>query len=220
LYRITKVGGILVWIVNDATIKGSETLSSSKQALYFQQIGFKLHDTMIWLKPSTPYPGRNRYGQVFEYMYILTKGEIKTFNPIKDRKNIYGGTNSGLRKTHRGRDGVSRRRKNAYTIPEYGPRHNVWEIPVTEKRETDHPATFPEKLVEGHILTWSNEGDLVYDCFLGSGTTAKVAKENNRRYLGSEISQEYFIDACKRIKSCKGSKHLKFPEQTSISASA
>jgi site-specific DNA-methyltransferase (adenine-specific) len=159
---------------------------------------------MIWLKPSTPFPGNNRYGQVFEFMYILAKGKLNIFNPINDRKNIYGGYNSGLKKTFRDRDGSSIRRNKAYTIPEYGPRHNVWKIGVTEKKETNHPATFPEELVKGHILTWSNEGDLIYDCFLGSGSTAKVAKQLNRNYLGSEVSQEYYIAACKRINRTRG----------------
>ena len=198
LYRVTKEGGTVVWIVNDSTIDGSETGTALRQALYFTQIGFTLHDTMIWLKPSTPYPGINRYGQVFEYMFILTKGKIKTFNPIRDRKNIYAGHSSGMTKTERRTTGESVRRGNEYTIPEYGPRHNVWEI-MPVNRSTKHPATFPEDLARGHILSWSNEGDLVYDCFMGSGTTGVVAKKLNRRYIGSEVSLKYCVDAQSRI---------------------
>lgn len=197
--RVLKVGGVCVWIVSDSTINGSESGTSFKQALFFKEIGFSLHDTMIWRKPSAPYPSKNRYTQVFENMFILSKGKVGTFHPIKDKENIYAGYNSGLTKTSRGKDGVSRQRNYEYTIKDYGARDNVWDVLFNNRGGTTHPATFSEELVKDHILSWSNEGDLVYDPFSGSGTTAKVAKDLQLSFIGSEISHEYCVDACKRI---------------------
>ena len=198
LFRVTKDGGVVVWVVGDATIKGSETGTSFKQALYFKEVGFNLHDTMIYLKPNFSAVGalRTRYAPVFEYMFILTKGKIKTFNPIKDRKcETVGKAKSG---TIRLKDGSAKRKSNKGWIqPEYGQRFNVWGInPQVQK---GHPAPFPEKLANDHILSWSNYGDLVYDPFMGSGTTAKMAIINERNYIGSEISKEYCEIAEKRI---------------------
>ena len=60
-----------------------------------------------------------------------------------------------------------------------------------DKIAFEHPAIYPEQLVEDHILSWSNENDLIYDPFMGSGTTAKMAILNKRNWIGSEISKEY-----------------------------
>lgn len=192
LFRVTKQGGVVVWVVGDATIKGSETGTSFKQALFFKEIGFNLHDTMIYLKNQLAFPDSTRYFNAFEYMFIFTKGKIKTFNPIKDRKNTSVG-----RKVHgceRRRDGSLRKEKSCAgnIIKEYGTRWNYW-LMYNQKRgiETEHPAIFPEQLANDHIISWSNEGDLVYDPFMGSGTTAKMAIINKRNWIGSEISEEY-----------------------------
>jgi len=199
LYRVTKHGGVVVWVVGDATIKGSETGTSFKQALYFKEVGFNLHDTMIYSKPNFSAVGalKTRYAPTFEYMFILTKGKIKTFNPIKDRHC----KTAGKRKagTIRQKDGTTRRMSNEGWIqPLLGQRFNVWEInPQTSKE--GHPAPFPERLANDHIISWSKEGDLIYDPFLGSGTTAKMAILNNRKYIGSEISEEYTILSRQRI---------------------
>jgi DNA modification methylase len=203
LYRVTKDGGVVVWVVGDATINGSETGTSFKQVLYFKEIGFNLHDTMIYQKNNFANPSSNRYHQTFEYMFVLSKGKPNTFNSIKDRKNIYAGSlgSVGLN-TSTQADG-SKTIRNRKVISEYGQRHNVWEINTSGQenmgKAIEHPATFPEKLVNNHIISWSNEGNTVLDCFLGSGTTGKVAKQLNRRFVGIEISPEYLEIAKKRI---------------------
>lgn len=203
IFRVLKEGGVCVWIVGDATLKGSETGTSFKQALYFKEIGFNLHDTMVWLKDTTAFPTPVRYYQAFEYMFILSKGKPKTFNPINDRKNKYGGTS--VHGTDRNTDGStvfkSAIRNNLNkVIKDYGSRFNYW-FQSTEKnsKELKHPATFPEKLAEDHILSWSNQGDIVLDPLAGSGTTLKMAKKNGRNYIGIEISKEYIDIINKRL---------------------
>ena len=203
LYRVTKDGGIVVWVVGDATINNSETGTSFKQALYFKDIGFNLHDTMIWKKPNFANPSSNRYHQTFEYMFVLSKEKPKVFNSIKDRKNIYAGNLGSVgENTSTQADGTKKVRERK-VIAKYGQRHNVWEMNTSGQenmgKAIEHPATFPEKLANDHIISWSNEGDMVLDCFLGSGTTGKVAKQLNRRFLGIEISPEYLEIASKRI---------------------
>ena len=202
LYRVTKDGGVVVWIVGDATIKGSETGTSFKQALYFKECGFRLHDTMIWNKGTFTAVGalKTRYAQVYEYMFILTKNKLKTFNPLKDRKNkSFGDT---IRGTISQADGSTKHitTKGKKTIPEFGQRFNIWNVNAQRSGGRNiHPAMFPEKLANDHIISWSKENDLVYDPFMGSGTTAKMAKLNNRNYIGSEISKEYCEIIKKRI---------------------
>ena len=195
LYRVTKDGGVVVWIVGDATIKGSETGTSFRQALYFKEIGFRLHDTMIWKKESFSNPFPNRYHQVFEYMFIFTKGKNKTFNPIIDRTNKHQG--EIVSSTVREADG-SLNKRTPKKINEYGKRFNVWEQTV-HKQKGGHPAPFPERLANDHIISWSNEHDIVLDPMCGSGTTCKMAKLNNRNYIGIDISQEYVDIANKRL---------------------
>jgi len=195
LFRVTKHGGVVVWVVGDATIKGSETGTSFKQALYFKECGFNLHDTMIFQKDSFQKPNHNRYWSSFEYMFVFSKSAPKTHNMIKDRMNSqYGKTVSS--KTVRNSDGTTSRR-NPVTIEQYGKRRNIWEYSTgygkgtVDKFAYQHPAMFPEQLANDHIISWSNEGDLVYDPFMGSGTTAKMAIINKRNWIGSEISEEY-----------------------------
>jgi site-specific DNA-methyltransferase (adenine-specific) len=207
LYRVTKDGGVVVWIVGDATIKGSETGTSFKQALWAMECGLRLHDTMIWEKPNFSMPCKNRYHQVFEYMFIFTRGAPKTFNEICDRKNKYG--------TCLGRNSV--RSKSGQMIElkkpegrEFGRRFNVWKNNTVGQdfmcQELPHPAMFPEKLANDHIISWSNEGDLVYDPFMGSGTTAKMSILNNRNWVGSEISSEYCKIIEERVKKAREEK--------------
>lgn len=197
LYRITKPGGVIIWIVNDSVIKGSESGSSFRQALYFKDIGFNLHDTMIWKQDTMSFPDKTRYGQLFEYMFVLSKGRPKTINKISDRKNISAGEKS--HGTSRQKDGTLKPRGYAREIKEYGERFNVWDIPAEKANKTGHPAVFPIRLAKDHILSWSNEGDIVLDPFLGSGTTALAAIELKRHYIGFEISEEYFDICCKRL---------------------
>ena len=187
LFRVTKEGGVVVWVVGDATIKGSETGTSFKQALYFKEIGFNLHDTMIWRKHSFNHDPRNkRYKQYFEFMFILSKGKPKTYNEIKDIKCKNAGKEySASKRLPSGEI----RKYGKIKINDFQARSNIWEI--SGKHDKNHPAVFPEKLAEDHILSWSNEGDTILDPMAGSGTTLKMAKKNNRNYIGIEISQEY-----------------------------
>ena len=201
LYRVMKEGGVVVWIVNDATIEGSETGTSFRQALYFMECGFNLHDTMIWAKDGGGAVGSNlAYTQNFEYMFVLSKGRPKTTNLIKDKQNLsFGQDKSGIGR--RKADGTLKieSRKEA---SQFSKRNNWWLlVPGKEEGSEFHPAVFPEKLVRDHIISWSNEGDIVYDPFSGSGTTAKVAYMNKRHYIGSEISKEYYEKANKRIEA-------------------
>jgi len=204
LYRVTKPGGIVVWVVGDGTEKGSETGTSFRQALFFKEIGFNIHDTMIYMKNNFSNPSSNRYHQIFEYMFVLSKGKPKTFNPIKDRKNVYAGQfGSWGKNTSRQVDGSMIERKKKI-IEEYGQRYNVWTFKTSKNGQEDsiayqHPAIFPIQLVKDHIISWTNEGDLVFDPFMGSGTTAKASIETKRNYLGSEISTEYFELSLKRV---------------------
>jgi DNA modification methylase len=200
LERCLKDGGVIVWIVNDATINGSETGTSFKQALYFKEIGLKLHDTMIWQKETFTAVGsiKTRYAPVFEYMFILSKGKPKTFNPIKDRKNI--NANVKIHGTLRQKNGQTKPvSSNGRYIKEYGIRFNVWKINSEKSNKTNHPAVFPTNLAIDHIKTWSNENDLILDCFMGSGTTGLVCKYLKRDFIGIEIDQEYFKIAKERI---------------------
>ena len=204
IFRITKEGGVMVWIVNDSTVNGSETGTSFKQALYFKEIGWNLHDTMIWKKDTSSFPERYRYFQSFEYMFVLSKGKPKCFNPIKDRKNKYAGTK--IHGTFRNKNGTTESRSDKWkniVCNEYGSRLNVWEIPSEKHNTTGHPAVFPERLAKDHILSWSDEGDIVLDPFLGSGTTAVACIHTNRHYIGFEISHEYFEISQNRIKNKK-----------------
>ncbi len=195
LYRVTKDGGVLVWIVNDATINGSETGNSFRQALFFMDLGFKLNDTMIYLKNGASFPaGRyKRYSQVFEYMFVFSKGIPKTANLIKDKPNKWAGTHTFGTPTNRQKDGSLRKEKNRRDVGEFGYRDNVWKIDNSnsDSFSKKHPAVFPEQLANDHIITWSNEGDLIYDPFCGSGTTLKMAKINKRNYIGSDSVNEY-----------------------------
>ena len=201
LYRVTANGGVVVWVVSDATVDGSETGTSFKQALFFKECGFNLHDTMIWEKPTFTATGslKVRYAPVFEYMFVFSKGKPKTFNPIKDKENKHFGT--VYHGTIRTENGQTKRLSKACSINKYGQRHNVWHMsPCNSSNERcGHPAPFPEQLANDHIISWSNEGDTVLDCFMGSGTTGKMAALNNRNFIGIELDKGYFDIAEKRI---------------------
>ena len=203
LYRVTKDGGVVVWVVNDATIKGSETGTSFRQALYFKEIGFNLHDTMIYEKAGCSLPSPNRYLQCFEYMFVFSKGKPKTYNLICDRKNRF--ERWGKTKKVREADGSFSLRQTK-PFREYGRRYNIWRyVPggqgnsSSDKFIFKHPAIFPEQLAQDHILSWSNVGDIVLDPMCGSGTTCKMAVKNERNYIGIDISEEYVEIARRRI---------------------
>jgi len=194
LYRITKKGGVVVWVVGDATINGSETGTSFKQALYFKEIGFNLHDTMIYEKNGTPFFDGIRYLNCFEYMFVLSKGKPKTINLLRDRKNKYKESWGDVSiRTKNGN--ILKKEKKKYN--KFGVRFNIWRIDCGKGFSTkdeiayEHPAIFPEALARDHILSWSNKGDIVLDPMCGSGTTLKMAKKLNRHYIGIDISPRY-----------------------------
>lgn len=192
LFRITKQGGAVVWIVNDQTVDGSESGTSFRQALWAKDCGFNLHDTMIWEKDGFQFPDNNRYFPVFEYMFVWSKGKPKAANMITDRKNLWSGTK--IHGTSRQPDGQLKPSNGIgkRDVPEYGRRTNVWKINAEKNNRTGHPAVFPIQLASDHIRSWSNEGDVVLDPFLGSGTTRIAAYDLNRQFIGFEISEEYF----------------------------
>jgi site-specific DNA-methyltransferase (adenine-specific) len=200
LFRVTAVGGVVVWVVGDETYKEEETGTSFKQALYLKEIGFKLHDTMIWNKGGFSAVGslQTRYAPVFEYMFIFVKGKIKTFNPLKDRPNKNAGRR--ITGTNRLSNGDMRPMSSVgQIIKDYGQRFNIWEINPDRNKKQDHPAPFPIEIPNDHILSWSNPNDVVLDCFMGSGTTGVACKNLGRSFIGIEIAEEYFKLASKRI---------------------
>jgi site-specific DNA-methyltransferase (adenine-specific) len=209
LYRITKKGGVVVWVVNDATINGSESGTSFKQALYAIECGFNLHDTMIY-KRISPFPDSVRFHQSFEYMFIWSKGKPNTFNPLfepKSKNSEY--TNKSMKFRSKNGETKSLDEAGIERLMKSNERKNklmsnIWNISAgymvgTTDDVWKHPATFPDKLAGQHIYSWSNEGDLVYDPFMGSGTTAKMAHIYKRNWIGSEMSQEYVDLANKRL---------------------
>lgn len=208
LFRVTQIGGTVVWVVADKTENFCESLSSSKQKIFFvEQCGFNILDTMIYKKNGNPsqFPGMMRYQSAFEYMMILCKEKPLTFNKIRDRKNLYAGKKI-TSATYRKKNGTLQDVRNSPTISNFGDRNNVWEYDVGFLKSTpdevayEHPGIFPENLARDHIYSWSNKGDLVYDPFMGSGTTAKMCILMDRNYIGSEISKEYCELAEKRIR--------------------
>ena len=200
LYRITKSGGGVVWVVGVSTKNFSESLSSFTQAFLFVKNGFSLLDTMIYYKKNyaPAYPTLRRYANQFEYMFVFCKGKPKTFNPVQREKIIKNYKQK--RSYFRQKDG-SQILKLIDNNRETKDASNVWEFAttVTDKNSKGHPAIFPEPLVNDHILSWSNENDTVLDPFMGSGTTAKMSKLLNRKYIGFEISQEYCDIANNRL---------------------
>ncbi|RLG45249.1 MAG: site-specific DNA-methyltransferase [Thermoproteota archaeon] len=207
LFRVTKPGGIVVWVIGDATVDGSETGTSFEHALYFKEVGFNIHDTMIYNKKSAPFPSKNRYSQVFEYMFVFSKGTPITANIIKDRKNKWGGTSTFGKASHRQKDGSLKEEPAKRLVKEFGSRFNIWEIDCGKGKSTQdevaykHPAIFPESLARDHILTWSNPGDVVLDPMCGSGTTCKMAAETGRYYIGIDMSEEYIDIVWERLRS-------------------
>lgn len=203
LYKIIKKGGVLVWVVGDATIKGSETGTSFRQALFFKSLGFDLYDTMIYQKTGTPFPQKNRYNQTFEYMFVFSKGKPNNFDPIM-KKNVTSGSVRHSRK-FRNANGEMIPAFNGKPIKEYGIENNIWLIKNGMYKSTkdlvafEHPAIFPEELSLKHILTWTKVDDLVYDPFMGSGTVAKSSIQLKRNWIGSELNSDYCEVVKKRL---------------------
>jgi site-specific DNA-methyltransferase (adenine-specific) len=197
LFRVLKDGGVIVWVVNDKTEKGSETGTSFKQALYFMELGLNLNDTMIW-KKTNPMPQikQSRYNQVFEYMFVFSKGIPKTFNPIMESCKCAGLNYDSTCKNMGGENG---RTKKNFFINKEKVTSNIWEIAVAQNK-TKHPAVYPIEIPLRHIKSWTNENDIVLDPFMGSGTTAIAAMELNRHFIGIEMDEEYYQICLDRIK--------------------
>lgn len=201
LFRVTKDGGVLVWVVGDKTQNGSETGTSFKQALFFKSIGFNLHDTMIYHKDGPPLT-HNRYEQHFEYMFVFSKGKVNIFNPIKISKKWKDGRKKKqIRRNHNNTIDYGYAKQSIDKIIGNVWSYDVGRLPSVTKDDIayEHPAIFPEQLAHDHIISWSNEGNLVLDPFAGSGTTCKMAKLNRRNYLGIEISEKYCEIIRKRL---------------------
>lgn len=204
IYRVTKTGGVVVWVVNDATVNGSETGTSFKQALFFMQCGFRLHDTMIYAKKNPIPQNHNRYEQVFEYMFVFAKGKPTTFNPlVEESKNAGKVFDWGNRKTNMDVNQCRRHRGTELrTVNATKRKGNIFYYSIGGGK-TGHPAVFPEQLAKDHILSWSNEGNTVLDPFMGSGTTALAAMQTCRKCVGVEISTQYCEIVTRRVKNQK-----------------
>jgi DNA modification methylase len=200
LWRVTKPGGVVVWVVGDATVGGSETGTSFRQALGFMALGFRLHDTMIYNRQGQ-YPDKLRYYADFEYMFVFSKGSPKSVSLITDKINLYAGTKiKGGDRQRNGDIKISWASRNNIKRKEVGIRSNIWKITANSQTSIEgHPAIFPEALARDHIISWSNPGDIVLDPMAGSGTTCKMAKETGRHWLGFDISQEYVDLARRRV---------------------
>ena len=200
LLRVTKQGGVLVWVVGDK-FNGGRSLTSFHQALMFERIGWTAHDVMIYSKMNTPFTRSNAYTNCWEFMFVLCKGKKpKTFNPLKcpTKRNGYE-----MLTYNKGPDAVNRKRRAE--LKQEKTRTNIWEFAVGRGGTTndveafEHPAMFPEKLAERHILSWSNPGDLVLDPMCGAGTTAKMSAIHRRHYIGIDISDRYVEIAERRV---------------------
>ena len=201
MYRVMKPTGVVVWVVGDKIKDGDRSLTSFKQALFFQEVGFKVHDIMIYKKKNTPFMRTNAYTNCYEFMIVLSKKKVAKFHPIKT-KTVRNGFEGLV--CNKKADGVNN--KVIGKLNEEKALTNIWEYAVglggstKDKIAFKHPAIFPEKLASDHIISWSDEEDIVMDPFMGSGTTAKMAKVNNRHFIGFEISEEYTQVANERLK--------------------
>ena len=202
LYDVTEDGGVVVWVVGDQVINGSETGTSFKQALYFMECGFKLHDTMIYEKNSSSFPARRgskRYTQIFEYMFVFVKGKMHECSLLCDKPNKWAGHTNWGNNTQYDKDGNLIKTNNIKPVPEFSMRNNIWKYSVGFNGKTGHPAVFPQQLATDHILSWSTKEHIVFDPFLGSGTTGISALREGRQFIGCEIDETYFNIAKERI---------------------
>ena len=200
LYRVTKDGGVVVWIVGDATVKGSETGTSFKQALYFKEVGFNIHDTMIYRKTKYVPLTHNRYEQAFEYMFVMSKGKPKTFNGVKE-KTKHAGENTVRTFYQDANQNLPTAGNTPTKVKETKLKSNVWDITPGVGAIKGHPAQFPLSLAEDHLISWSKEDDVILDPFMGSGTTAIACLNTNRQYIGFELDETYHKLSLERIEN-------------------
>ena len=201
LFRVMKPGGVCVWVIGDK-IKGGRSLISFDHAFIARECGFTVHDVMIYQKKNTPFMRSNAYTNCYEFMFVFSKGKPKTFNPLKEPTKRNGWETAVCNK---GPDALNN--KVPVKLNKEKTRTNIWQYAVglggstRDKIAFQHPAIFPEKLAQDHILSWTNEGDIVLDPMCGSGTTCKMAKQNKRQFIGIDMSEEYIKVAEER---CRG----------------
>ena len=221
LYRVTKEGGVVVWVVGDQTIDGSETGNSFRQALYFKEIGFNLHDTMIYAKQNPIPLTHNRYEQQFEYMFVFSKGKPKTFNPIKIETKNQGtkrNVNYEVGATNEKNSAIRSGMERIWTVKNERIKYNIWICKIganqttNDKKAFNHPAIFPEKLAKDHIKSWSNEGDVILDPMCGSGTVLKQAEILKRKWIGIDIAEKYVNLSYKRVGKVNRSYYKELPK--------
>ena len=205
LYRVTKDGGVVVWVVGDKIVNGGRTLTSFRQALAFQEIGFSIHDVMIFHKRQTPFMRSNAYTNCYEFMFVIRKGDkLNSFNPLTEPTKANSDDKYMMAQFNKGADGVNNYRR--VKLNRNKTKTNVWQYNIgfcgtaNDDFAFKHPAIFPDKLAKDHILSWTNKGDVVLDPMAGSGTTLKMARLNGRRYIGIEMSKEYAKIAAKRVR--------------------
>lgn len=198
LFRVTKKGGVVVWVVADATLNGSESGTSFRQALFFLSLGFNLHDTMIYAKKNFIPLTHNRYEQAWEYMFVFSKGKPKTFNGLTEPCITAGKAKNYAAAGSNVKEGGYRRRPDTVVTAGEKLRPNIFYYGLGGTK-SKHPAPFPLQLAEEHILSWTNPKDTVYDPFSGSGSTIVASLKHNRRAIGSEIAEDYYYDSLERI---------------------
>ena len=200
IMHVLKEGGVAVWVVGDR-IDGGRSLTSFEHAIMFRDLGFRVHDVMIYQKKNTPFMRSNAYTNAYELMLVLSKGTPKTFNPltcptVRNGKEtaVYG----------KGPDGDNSKRR-AVTLRKEKTLINIWQYAVglggttRDRYAFEHKALFPEKLAADHILSWSNPGDIVLDPMCGAGTTLKMAALNGRQWFGIDVSEEYIALSARRV---------------------
>lgn len=186
-------------------------------AFALQEAGWYLRQDVIWHKPNPmPESVTDRCTKAHEYLFLLTKSERYFFDAeaIKEQA-VKGAANSdfhtGKTAEHQlGRASTKPRKSNSTNDsavpgatehsglhregterePENRNRRSVWTVP-TQPYSGAHFAVFPAALIEPCILAGSRPGDLVLDPFMGSGTTAQVAQQLGRQWIGCELNTEY-----------------------------
>ena len=165
-------------------------------ALALQADGWILRQDIIWHKPNPmPESVRDRCTKAHEYIFLLSKSERYFFDSeaMQEQANRPEGPGN---KTHRhSNQGIYVGGAAQKNIAKIGPREtrnrrSVWTV-ATRPYKGAHFATFPPALIEPCILAGSRPGDVVLDPFMGSGTTAAVARQHGRQYLGCELNPDY-----------------------------
>lgn len=202
MVRTLKEGGVIIWVVGDQTRGGSESGTSMRQALHFMDLGLKLYDTMIYHKMNYPPLTHKRYEQEWEYMFCLSKGNPKTFNPIKLACKKAGQELWGRPSYYKTDDGKLSVGADKRVVKKDKIHGNIFSYMVgsNNKHTSNHPGIFPYYLARDQIASWSNPGDIILDPMCGSGSTGVEAIKMKRRFIGIDISPEYIKETAKALK--------------------